>query len=39
MLVKVLDNTKKEAKKLLLKYVAFSVTTNILLQFFPLLRA
>lgn len=34
MLVKVLDNTKKEVKKLLLKYIVFSVKTNILLQFF-----
>lgn len=34
MLVKVSDDTKKEAKKLLLKYVAFSVKTNVLLQFF-----
>lgn len=34
MLVKVLDNTKKEAKKLLPKYAAFSVKTNVLLQVF-----
>lgn len=34
MLVEVLHNTKKEAKKLLQKYVAFSVKTDVLLHFF-----
>lgn len=34
MLVKVLGNTKKEVKKLLQMYVAFSVKNNVLLQFF-----
>lgn len=39
MLVQVLHNTKKEAKKLLQKYVAFSLKINVLLHFFLLLRA
>lgn len=34
MLVKVLGNTIKEVKKFLLRYIVFSVKTNILLQFF-----
>lgn len=35
MLVQVLHNTKNEAGKLLQKYVAFSVKTDVLLHFFP----
>lgn len=35
MLVQVLHNTKKEAKKLLRKYIAFSAKTDVLLLFFP----
>lgn len=34
MLLLVLHNTKKEAKKLLQKYVAFSAKTDVLLHFF-----
>lgn len=34
MLVQVLHNTKKEAKKLLQKYIVFSAKTDVLLHFF-----
>lgn len=33
MLVQVLHNTKKEAEKLLQKYVSFSLKINVLLHF------